>query len=397
MALMRTDLSFLATGLAVMTVPLAAVGEEKSRPQELIGYTELRTNLEGGRHANVATMRATVVRADGTERRRVGEELCRKEGAWTQFAGWSPDGRIAIIGSGWESAQNAAWEEEHKTFRMTEGWLYDMYLLDLASGSLTNVTAVQRVSDYNAGLFFWPGNPKKLGFQTLIDGQSHPFSMDLDGRNKKDLTKDSNEFTYGFNASPDGKRIAYHKSYQVFVADADGGNAVHIETGRPFNFGPQWSPDGQWLMFLSGERTNCHPCVVRRDGAALRKLADRQGYHGSIEFLDVYDFHEGSSDVPTWSRDGAWVYYTAKVGSNVELMRVSLDGKTEQLSHCRNGSLNYHPTFSHDGKWLAFGSTRTGTRQLYVMPADGGDAHSITDVQPGWGAMWPLWQPPASR
>jgi len=36
----------------------------------LIGYTELRTNLSGGRHANVRTMRAAVVKADGTGRKR---------------------------------------------------------------------------------------------------------------------------------------------------------------------------------------------------------------------------------------------------------------------------------------------------------------------------------------
>ena len=32
----------------------------------LIGYTELSTNLPGGRHANVVTMRAVVVKADGS-------------------------------------------------------------------------------------------------------------------------------------------------------------------------------------------------------------------------------------------------------------------------------------------------------------------------------------------
>lgn len=389
---MRVGWVFLLAGLVAPGLAAVVVGE-KPRPRELIGYTEFRTNLTGGRHANVVTMRATVVRADGTRRRRVAEELCRTANAWTQFAGWSPDGRSMIIGSGWESAENAAWEEKHKRFRMTEGWRYDMYLLDLTTGKRMNVTGVERVSDYNTGLFYWPGNPKKLGFQALIEGQSHPFSMDLDGRNKKDLTRDSKEFAYGFNASPDGKRIAYHKSYQVFVADADGTNARHIETGQPFNFVPQWSPNGEWLMFLCGEHYNCHPYVVRRDGSGLRKLADRQTYRGVVEFLDVYDFHGGSSDVPTWSRDGAWVYYTARVGPNVELMRVDLDGKVEQLTRCRSGARNYHPTLSSDGKWLVFGSNRTGVRQLYVMWADGGPAYPITDVKSGWGAMWAHWQP----
>lgn len=364
------------------------------RPRELIGFTEFRTNLPGGRQANEITMRAAVVRADGTRHRFVAGKLSRKPNTWTQFAGWSPDGRQAIIGSGWESPENGAWEEAHKTFRFTpEGWLYDTLLLDLASAKLTNVTAVERVSFYNTGVFFWPNAPKKLGFQALIGGDSHPFSMDLDGRNKKDLTENSKEFAYGFNASPDGKQIAYHKSYQIFIADADGAHAKRIETGQPFNFVPQWSPDGEWLLFVAGEHYNCHPHIVRRDGSGLRKVADRQGYRGVVEFLDVPDFHGGSSDVPLWSPDGKWIYYTAKVGGSVELLRVSLAGTIEQLTQTPHGNLNYHPKFSPDGKWVVFGSNRSGTRQLYVLRAEGGAAYPITRLKPGWGAMWPQWQP----
>jgi len=48
-----------------------------------------------------------------------------------------------------------------------------------------------------------------------------------------------------------------------------------------------------------------------------------------VEFLDVPDFHGGSSDVPAWAADGGSVYYTAQVGRSVELMRATLDGKSE--------------------------------------------------------------------
>src|ERR1700736_2315481 len=53
--------------------------------EALIGYTELRTNLPGGRHANVATMRAMIVGVDGTGRRGVAEELAREADSWTQL------------------------------------------------------------------------------------------------------------------------------------------------------------------------------------------------------------------------------------------------------------------------------------------------------------------------
>ena len=202
----------------------------------------------------------------------------------------------------------------------------DLYLVNLATGKATNVTAVERVSFYNGGLFFWPHDRTKLGFTALVNGNSHPFRMDRDGRNKVDLTKESNEFAYGFSSSPDGRHVAYHKSYQVFLVRADGANPIHVPTGRPFNFAPIWSPDGQWVLFLSGEHYNCHPYLVRADGTGLTKLADRGGYRGVIEFLDVYDFHGGSSDTPVWSADGKSVFYTAQVQDSVELYQVTLDG-----------------------------------------------------------------------
>jgi TolB protein len=36
-------------------------------------------------------MRSVIVKADGTGRRVLAEELTREKVSWTQFVGWSPD------------------------------------------------------------------------------------------------------------------------------------------------------------------------------------------------------------------------------------------------------------------------------------------------------------------
>src|SRR5438552_813035 len=114
--------------IALLLVPVFAAAGDVA----LVGYTELRTNLSGGRHANVRTMRAVVVRADGSGRRLIGEDLAKEPDTWTQFAGWSPDGKSAILSVGWESPDNVKWEEEHKQFRMGAGqWKLDSCLVDL--------------------------------------------------------------------------------------------------------------------------------------------------------------------------------------------------------------------------------------------------------------------------
>ncbi|HEX3150836.1 MAG TPA: prolyl oligopeptidase family serine peptidase [Gemmataceae bacterium] len=376
---------------------IASAGIKAAEAAPLIGYTELRTNLPGGRHANVRTMRTAVVSASGTAWKHVAEELAKDADAWTQFGGWSPDGKNAIVSVGWQSPENAKWEEENKQFRMDDGrWRLDSCLLDLASGKVTNVTAVNRVSHYNGGLFYLPDG-KGLGFTPLIKGVSRPFIMDLDGRNKRDVSGTGGGFAYGYSASPDGKHLCYHENYQLYVSEADGSNKKHIETGHPFDFAPKWSPDGKWLLFLSGEHYNCHPHIIRPDGTGLRKLADRNGYRGVIEFLDVFDFHGGSSDVPAWSTDGAIVFYTAQVGKNVELFRTTLDGKATQLTKTADGSLHYHPQPSPNGRSLVYGSLRNGARNIYVMNLADRTEMRLTDLKPGSGAMWPHWQPTVSR
>lgn len=379
--------------IVVFQVFISIAGAQ-SNNTPLIGYTELKTNLDGGRHMNVRTMRASLVKSDGTFPGKIADQLVTDPDSWTQFAGWSPDGRQAIIVRGWEDYENARWEEKNKTFRYTKkGYLVDSFLVDLETKRPTNVTGIDRVSFYNTGLFFWKNDPGKLGFTAIIDGNSHPFRMTLDGKNKTDLTKDSKEFSYGFSSSPDGKRIAYHKNYQIHVADADGKNAKRIETQNPFNFAPAWSPDGSYLLFVSGEHYNCHPCLVKSDGTGFKKLADRAGYRGVVDFLDVPDFHGGSSDVPCWAKDGKSIFYTAIADNKVELFQITLDGTITQLTKSKPMTLHYHPQPSSDGKYLVYGSKCEGVRQLFVMNLEDKTEKQITNLKAGNAAMWPHWQP----
>lgn len=328
-------------------------------PDLLIGYTEFRTDLPGGRYVSVATRRAVVIKPDGTGRRVLAKELTREKGSWTEFVGWSADGKSAQLSRYWKSDEVGKWEEKNKTFRSPgKGFHHDTYLVDLASGKAKKHTPV--VDKKRAKLL-----------ATLVHGAS---------------------------VSPDGKRIAYEDpSYRLFLADSDGSNAKQIKTGLRFHLMPSWSPDGAWVLFVAGEHYNCHPHVIKADGTGLKKLASRNGYRGVIDFLDVYDFHDGSSDLPVWAPDSKSVFYTAKVGKNVELFRVPLDGKPEQLSKTPAGSMHYHPQASPDGKWLLYGSKRNGVRQLYVMRLSDKKEWRVTSLQKGHAAMWAHWQPAAKK
>ena len=132
---------------------------------------------------------------------------------------------------------------------------------------------------------------------------------------------------------------------------------------------------------------------AKQNGTGLKQLANRGGYRGVVERLKFPDFHSASSDVPVWAADGTAVYFTAKVSESIELMRVSLDGRVEQLTASRPGVRHYHPSPSPDGCWILFGSDRSGVMQLYVARADGTAARSVTNLPEGSCAMHGHWQP----
>ena len=364
------------------------------RHQYWIGYSDKRCDDPRGQFYNGRTQRAMIVRADGTDRHEVGTSLIRDENSWTQFVRWWPDGRV-VLSAAWESPENADWEHEHKTFRFDKGgWLTDVCLVDVDTGKILNLSAVERISHWNAGMSPWPGDNARVSFVAMVDGASRPFIMGLDGRNKRQLVSGEGKFVYGVQLSPDGRRMAYLLEYKLYLSDADGSNARRVDLDREheFQFAPAWSPDGRWLEFLAGKHYDCHPYLVSADGARLRKLADRGGYPGVIEVLDYPDFHSDSSDVPVWSPDSRWLYYTAKVGEAVELMRVSPEGQVQQLTHSKSGSLHYHPQVSPDGRLVVFGSTRDGARALYVADADGGHIKAVTVPQRGRAQMWANWR-----
>jgi Tol biopolymer transport system component len=367
------------------------------RGRYLIGYTDMKCDDPRGQFYNWRTRRAMIVRADGTGRREIGAHLIANENTWTGFGRWWPDGRAAV-GVAWESPENYAWEKEHRTFRMTEGnWLLDGCLVNIDTGEAVNLTAVERVSNYNAGLAPWPGDPTKATFAPIVNGTQRPYAMDADGRNKRDLSSGPEGFTYGCNVSPDGQHITYNKNYLVYVADKDGSNPRRVDEdpAHTFQFIPTWSPDGQWVMFLAGQHYKCHPHLVRADGAGLRKLADRGAYCGSFEPLKHPDFHSGGSDLPTWSPDSKWVYYTAQVGQSVELMRVSIDAQVQQLTHSPPGAEHCYPDVSPDSRLVVYGVRREGAMALHVADADGRNAKPITAPTGDHVQTYARWAPMA--
>ncbi len=96
---------------------------------------------------------------------------------------------------------------------------------------------------------------------------------------------------------------------------------------------------------------------------------------------------------PVYSPDGQWIAFVSQVTGNDEIWKISSDiwhpKPPIQLTH-NQWEWDKSPTWSPDGKRIAFWSNRiTGRPQIWVMNADGSHPHNISrNSYEDWDPVW---------
>ena len=144
--------------------------------------------------------------------------------------------------------------------------------------------------------------------------------------------------------------------YQLIVADADGANQHMILESRFPLMSPAWSPDGQWLAYVSFETKHSAVYVQLVRSGERRQVSARAGINGA----------------PAWSPDGHKLALTlgASVG-NPDIY--VLDLTTQDLTRITDDpAIDTEPEWTPDGKSLFFTSYRAGSPQIYQIGASAG-------------------------
>jgi TolB protein len=180
--------------------------------------------------------------------------------------------------------------------------------------------------------------------------------------------------------SPDGSQIMFmssmHGDPELFVSDANGGHLKRITYSAGVDTSPAWNPKtGQQVAFVSDRSGVPQLYLMNADGSNIERLAvPDMGY--------VID--------PAWSPNGQLLAFSWRRPSGNYDIYV-MDVATRQIVELtRDAGRNERPSWAPDGRHIVFESTRTGTRQIWTMLADGSQVRQLTtqghNESPNWSS-----------
>jgi Tol biopolymer transport system component len=231
----------------------------------------------------------------------------------------------------------------------------------------------------------WSPDGRRIAFHRYVRGRnSEIVVVDADGRNERRLTRHPAEDLWPV-WSPDGKRLAFVSTrdgtWEVFVMNANGSGVrqlTHRIASTELNVTPAWSPDGRLIAF-SSTRTPENPeiWVVRPDGKGLRRLTRTKG--------DVHVL--GDDGFPSWSSDGRLIAFSSNRTGDGEVWLMRRDGSGQRRLAGLPRRDDWSAEFSPDSRWIAFHSLGAAS-ELYVVRTDGSGLRRL-----GIAGSDPAWRP----
>ena len=162
--------------------------------------------------------------------------------------------------------------------------------------------------------------------------------------------------------SPDGRKIAFSSTrtdaWEIGLCDSDGSNLVRLTSmGGPHAIGPRWSPDSRRITFFAatGALAEFQIYVMDAAGGSPRRLSQNDGNK---------DFR------PSWSQDGRWIYFGSTRSGTIQIWKVAAGGGLPVQITKRGGA---EPFESPDERMLYYTNVLEAGPGLWSVPTGGGE------------------------
>ena len=184
--------------------------------------------------------------------------------------------------------------------------------------------------------------------------------------------------------SPDGKRLAVvifsgvEGTGDVWIFDLAQGSRTRLTFSSVFQRYPVWSADGKTIYYASNQKGSLHIYARASDGSGAERVVQETN---------------GRSEYPTSvSPDGRFlVYVSGSLSGSQPISNVwglPLTGGGKPFPIVQAGSGEVAPAISPDGRWLAYQSNESGRFELYVTAFPGGGAKWQVSTDGGIAGKW---------
>lgn len=249
---------------------------------------------------------------------------------------------------------------------------------------------------------------KKLIYQTTYGHDCDQiYTMNIDGSEKKLVSNGKGRTTCSY-FFPDGKHVLYastfmgnencppppdyskgyvwalYKDYDIYTADADGGNIKVLTSSPGYDAEATISPKGDKIIFTSTRDGDIELYSMNLDGSGVTRLTFEEGYDGG-----AYYSYDGSMIVYRASRPKGKELdeyrELLKDGlirpHSLEIYVMNADGSNKRQV-TNNGAANFGPYFFPDGKRIIFcsnlGDPKGRNFDLWAVNIDGTGLEQIT-------------------
>ncbi len=186
--------------------------------------------------------------------------------------------------------------------------------------------------------------------------------------------------------SPDGSKLAFALESNgvgdIWVLDLARHTKTRVTFGPQYSDWPIWWPDGKSIVFDYGSSSN--------GDTLYRQNADGTG--SKEKLLDT----PGITEIPfSVSPDGRYLAYMrsdpkSSTGLDIWVLPMFPDKSGEQkpFPAVATNFTDVAPSFSPDGKWLAYANNETGRQEVYIQPFPSGAGRWQVSTSGGTRPNW---------